>query len=87
MVRGNPALVKVLLAARGGTGRLGTRQGLGNLDLLDLLRGLGLLNSLGEESLDPGLVDEVEGSAKDTGQEEVEEDATEGVCQYKCSSI
>lgn len=86
MVRGNPALVKVLLAARGGTGRLGTRQGLGNFDLLDL-RDLGLLNSLGEESLDPGLVDEVEGGAEDTGQEEVEENATEEVGQYQCSSL
>lgn len=76
MVRGDPALVKVLLAARGGTGRLRTRQGLGDLDLLDLLGGLGLLDSLGEESLDPGLVDEVKGSAEDTGEEEVEEDAT-----------
>ena len=77
MVRGDPALVKVLLAARGGTGGLGTGERLGNLDLLDLFGGLGLLDSLGEESLDPGLVDEVESSAEDTGEEEVEEDATE----------
>lgn len=81
MVRGNPALVKVLLAARGSTSRLRTRQGLGNLDLPGLLGSLGLLSSLGEESLDPGLVNEVEGSAEDTGKEEVEEDAKKGACQ------
>ena len=34
---------------------------------------------LGEEGGDPGGVDEVAGSAEDTGEDEVEEDAAKGV--------
>jgi hypothetical protein len=80
MVVGDPALVIALaVAAASGTGRLGSRDGLGLDDnrLLNLLgsRGAGAANLLGEERLDPGLVDEVEGGAEDAGQEEIEEDA------------
>lgn len=77
VVLGDPALVKVLIGTSGGASGLGTGNGLDNIDLLALLAdGLGSLAGLGEESLDPGLVDEVDDGAKDTGQEEVEEDAT-----------
>lgn len=77
MVLGNPGLVINLSGAGGDTSRLGTRKGLSNLDsLLSLLGGAGTLG-LGKEGLDPGLVDEVEGTGKGTGKEEVEEDAVQ----------
>jgi len=66
VVVGDPGFIVVLLGACGGTGRLGARQGL-NLDLLGLLHRLGGAGRLGEQSLDPGLVDEVEGGTEDTG--------------------
>lgn len=73
MVVRDPALV---VAASGnsnsglGAGQSGVRVG----DLLDLLGGLGTLG-LGEQSLDPGLVDEEEETREGGGQEQVEEDA------------
>jgi hypothetical protein len=75
VVVGDPALIVVLLGT-GGASRLGAREGL-DLDLLDLLDGLDGAG-LGEKGLDPGLVDEVEGRAEETGEEEVEEDAGKG---------
>ena len=80
MVVGDPALIVALaIAAASGTGRLGSRDGLGLDDnrLLDLLgsRGAGAADLLGEEGLNPGLVDEVEGGTEDAGQEEIKEDA------------
>jgi len=73
VVGGDPALIVVLVSTRCSARRLGSRERL-NLDLLDLLGGR-LRAGLGEQGLNPGLVDEVQGSAKQTGQEEVEEDA------------
>jgi hypothetical protein len=77
VVLGDPALVVALVGTGGGASRLGTGEGLGSLGLLGLLgaRGAGRTARLGEEGLDPGLVDEVQGAAEDAGQEEVEEDA------------
>ncbi len=82
VVVGDPALVVALgaVAAAGGAGRLGARERLdlggrglaGSSRLLAAGRGNARLR---EESLDPGLVDEVEGRAEDGGEEEVEEDA------------
>lgn len=74
MVLGDPALVIVLARASGSAGGLGAGEGLSSLDLLGLLGGAGALG-LGEESLDPGLVDEVEGTSEGGGEEDVEEDA------------
>lgn len=70
MVVGDPALV-VRLA-----GGLGAGEGIGGIDgLLDgLLGGAGPLG-LGEQGLDPGLVDEVEGAAKRGSEDKVQEDA------------
>lgn len=78
VVGGDPGLIVVLVStSAGGTGRLGAREGL-NLNLLNLLAlDGGNAAGLGEEGLDPGLVDEVEGGAEETGEEEVEEDAGE----------
>lgn len=76
MVLGDPALIVALGSASGDTGRLGARQGLGDLDrLLALLGRSGGATGLGEERLDPRLVHKVEDAAEDTSQEEVEEDA------------
>lgn len=70
----NPALVVVLSRGNGDGGRLGAGERLSNIDgLLGLLVGTGALG-LGEESLDPGLVDEVEGTGESSREEEVEED-------------
>ena len=74
VVVGDPALVVGLVGARGHGGGLASGENLDGLVLLDLL---GALARLGEEGLDPGLVDEVEGAAEDSGKEEVEEDARE----------
>lgn len=76
MVLGDPALIVLLARASSSAGGLGAGEGLGGLDLLALLGGAGALG-LGEESLDPGLVDEVEGTGEGGGEEEVEEDAIE----------
>lgn len=76
----DPALVVVLVSAgSGGAGGLVAGGGLGDDlgvgSLLGLaLDGLGALG-LGEEGLDPGLVDEVGSSAKDGGEDEVQKDA------------
>lgn len=72
MVFGDPALI-VALTSRD-TGGLGTGEvGIGDgLDFLGLTGGGAA--SLGEEGLDPGLVDEVESSSECTSEEEVEED-------------
>lgn len=76
MVVGDPSLIVVLASGSGHTSRLGARERVGDIDggLLALLGGLRSL-SLGEESLDPGLVDEVESAGEGSSQEEVEEDA------------
>lgn len=75
VVAGDPGLVVVLVGARGRASRLVAGKGLGDLDLLGLL---GRLDDagLGEQGLDPGLVDKAEGGAKQAGEEQVEEDAT-----------
>lgn len=70
MALGDPALVVVLPG--GGGDRFGGGLGLG-------LLGAGGALGLGEEGLDPGLVDKVEGAGEGGGEEEVEEDA--GKCQ------
>lgn len=70
MVVGNPALV-VRLA-----GGLGAGEGIGGVDgLLDGLLGGARLLGLGEQSLDPGLVDEEEGASEGGSEDKVEEDA------------
>lgn len=72
----NPALVVALGGASGDPSRLGAREGFGNLDgLLGLLGGSGSATGLGEEGLDPGLVNKVKSAAENASQEEVEEDA------------
>lgn len=71
MVVGDPALVVRL------SGGLGAREGIGGVDdgLLDgLLGGAGLLG-LGEQRLDPGLVDEEEGASEGGSEDKVQEDA------------
>lgn len=70
----DPAGIEPGLGARGNARGLGRRGGLDNLGALALLGGLGPLG-LGEQGLDPGLVDKVDSAAKDAGQDEVEEDA------------
>lgn len=71
----DPRFVVVLVDAAGDAGGLIAGEGLGHIDdLLRLLLGQRGLLSLWEESLDPGLVDEVEGASERAGQEEVEED-------------
>jgi len=71
---GDPALI-VALASREagglGSGEVGINDGLDNLGLAG-----GGAASLGEESLDPGLVDEVDGAGESASEEEVEEDAS-----------
>lgn len=77
MVVGDPGLVVALVGTRRDCRRLITGQGLGHINgLLGLLANAGSLLSLGKESLDPGLVDEVEGTTEDAGQEEIEEDTS-----------
>ena len=76
MVIGDPVLV---VGAGGRASGLGAGEGGvggGDLDLLGggLLGAGGALGG-GQESLDPGLVDEVEGACEGAGEEEVEEDA------------
>jgi hypothetical protein len=77
VVAGDPGLIVVLVGACGRASRLVARKGLRNLDLLGLL---GRLDDAGlrEQGLDPCLVDKVESSAKQAGEEEVEEDTTTG---------
>lgn len=73
VVLGDPALV--VFGASGG-GRLGARGSSVGFDgLLGLLGGARSAFGLGEQGLDPGLVDKVEGAAKGSSQDEVEEDA------------
>lgn len=75
MVVGDPALVVLLVGTGGGAGGLVSGERLDDVDLPALLDGgLGAAR-LREEGLDPGLVDEVESAAEDTGQEDVQEDA------------
>jgi hypothetical protein len=76
---GDPALVVVLSRSGGDTRLVGAGDGLG-LDLLGLLGGAGSALGLGEEGLDPGLVDKVQGTSEGTSEEEVEEDAERGQC-------
>lgn len=79
MVLGDPGLVVALVSASGDSGRFGAGQGLSSLDrLLALLAGARSALGLGEEGLDPGLVDEVEGAAEDPGQEDIQEDSVQG---------
>jgi hypothetical protein len=67
----DPALVIGL------AGGLGAREGIGGVDgLLDGLLGSTRFLGLGEESLDPGLVDEVEGASESGSENKVQEDAT-----------
>ena len=73
MAFGDPALV-VVLAGGDGSGLGAGEGGVGVDGPLGLLGGLGALG-LGEEGLDPGLVDEVEGSGEGTSEEEVQGDA------------
>lgn len=71
----DPALVVGLVKTRGDTSRrFVAREGLWNLDLLDLLAGAGSLLGLREKGLDPSLVDEVKSTAKSASEEDVEED-------------
>lgn len=70
----DPGLVVVLVDTAGDAAGLVAGQRLSNVDDLALLGGTGSLLGLGEESLDPGLVDEVQSATKDASQEEVEED-------------
>lgn len=75
MVLGDPGLVVALVSASGNAGRLGAGQRLSSFDrLLALLASARGALGLREERLDPGLVDEVEGAAEDSGQEEIQED-------------
>ena len=76
VVLGDPGLVVALVSTSGDAGRLGPGQRLSGFDrLLALLDGARSALGLREEGLDPGLVDEVESSAEDSGQEYVQEDA------------
>lgn len=97
MVCRDPALVVSLSTA--GDGRaISTNNAdlVGGVDLLGTTRGaLGALTTLAaaallrEESGDPGVVDEVAGTAKDGGENEVEEDAARGIswCRGKQNVI
>lgn len=78
VVVGDPSLIVVLARGSGDASRFGAREGIGDVDggLLALLGG-GTLG-LGEESLNPGLVDEVESTGEGSSEEEVEEDAGRG---------
>ena len=79
MVVGDPGLIVVLVgASAGGAGRFGSGKGLDLNNLLGLLGAgsTGSTSGLREKSLDPSLVDKVERGAKQTSQEEVEEDTT-----------
>lgn len=89
MRRRDPALV-VRLCARCDSRAISANDGdlVSGVDLLGalgrLLRALAALAAallLGEEGGDPGVVDEVEGSAKDAEEHEVEEDASTA-CKY-----
>lgn len=77
----------VKVGTAGSAGGLVAGEGLGGLDLDDLL---GLLGpgalGLGEQGLDPGLVDKVEGTGKGGAQDEVQEDAVEGM-SVTCVSV
>lgn len=73
---GNPGLIVSLIDARGDSRGLIARQRLGHVDLLPcLLAGTRSLLGLRKESLDPRLVDEVNGATKDASEEEVQEDS------------
>lgn len=72
----DPGFIVALVNTRSDAGRLIARQRLGDLDgLLALLGRTDRLLGLREQGLDPSLVDEVDGATKDTGKEQVEEDA------------
>ena len=85
---GDPALVESTGLCAAGDGRaVGTNNGnlVGGVDLLGLAGGaLGTLAALaaalllGEESGDPGVIDEVDDAAEGGEEEEVEEDAKRG---------
>jgi hypothetical protein len=93
---GDPALVESASLCAAGNGRaVGTNNGnlVGGVNLLSLAGGtLGALAAfaaaalLGEESGDPGVVDEVADAAEGGEQEEVEEDAGKGVALV-CGSL
>ena len=90
MSGGDPALVESTGLCAAGDGRaVGTNDGnlVGGVDLLGLAGGaLGALAALaaalllGEESGDPGVVDEVDDAAEGGEEEEVEEDAGKEGC-------
>lgn len=84
----DPALVKALRAGGDG-GAVSANNGdlVGGVDLLGLagralsaLAALAAAALLGEESGNPGVVDEVAGAAESGEEEEVEEDAVAGLC-------
>lgn len=73
MVR-DPALVIGL------AGGLGAGEGISGVDgLLDGLLGGARSLGLGEQSLDPGLVDEEEGATENGSEDKVQEDAREAI--------
>lgn len=77
---GDPGLIVGLIDARSDNRGLVARQRLGHVDLLSgLLAGTRSLLGLGEESLNPSLVDKVDGAAEDAGQEEVQEDTADKI--------
>jgi hypothetical protein len=80
----DPALVVVFVGARGWARRLGAGSGLRNGSLLLLLGRLGA-RGFGEEGLDPGLVDKVDGGAEQAREEEVEEDTATLLADMYCS--
>lgn len=73
----DPALVVGLAGGRDGDG-LGAGESTVVFDLLGLLGSLGGALSGRQQSLDPGLVDKVQGTNESGGEEEVEEDAEPG---------
>lgn len=70
----DPALVVGLAGGRDGDG-LGAGESTVVFDLLGLLGSLGRALSGRQQSLNPGLVDKVQGTNEGGGEEEVEEDA------------
>lgn len=77
MVLGDPALVIALCGASGNARRLGARGGGVGVGRLFALLGLIGALGLGEEGLDPRLVDKVEGAGEDGREDHVEEDAAQ----------
>lgn len=97
MSGGDPALVESTgLCATGDSRAVGANNGnlVGGVDLLGLAGGaLGALATLaaalllGEESGDPGVVDEVDDAAEGGEEEEVEEDAVGVICVSFCGGL